>query len=193
MTERKESQLAFPGEGKESIAARLRQLIGNRSVRAAAQDWGLSFSTLNNYLSRGTEPSLNVALKIAQVEQVSMEWIATGVAAPASAKQVKSSKQENSLKTKDELRFAWLSAFEFMSDAEASALLRILISGGARGLIKSAELEKNWEEMFMSLTPELKERAIELVEAHVNAKKGASHGHSIDESIDLQADNKKAG
>lgn len=78
MATRKENDFAISEEGKEKIADRLRVLIGKRSVRAAAQDWGLSFSTLNNYLTRGTEPSLNVVIKIANVERVSVEWIATG-------------------------------------------------------------------------------------------------------------------
>ncbi|MBN6412584.1 XRE family transcriptional regulator [Escherichia coli] len=67
--------LSLPGETKESIPDRLRKLIGKRSVRAAAKDWGLSFSTLNNYLTRGTEPSLSVARQIAMIEGVTIEWI----------------------------------------------------------------------------------------------------------------------
>jgi hypothetical protein len=75
MDKLKGKSLSLPGDSKESISDRLRELIGNRSVRAAAKDWGLSFSTLNNYLTRGTEPSLSVALQIATVEGVTIEWI----------------------------------------------------------------------------------------------------------------------
>lgn len=70
------------GETKESIPERLKLLIGDRSARAAARDWGLSFSTLNNYLTRGTEPSLSVALQIAAIEGVSVEWLC-GLDVPA--------------------------------------------------------------------------------------------------------------
>ncbi|HAV8121582.1 TPA: XRE family transcriptional regulator [Escherichia coli] len=75
MNKQATTSLSFPGGRKESIAERLKRLIGPRSVRAAARDWGLSFSTLNNYLSRGTEPSLSVALQIASIEGVSVEWL----------------------------------------------------------------------------------------------------------------------
>ncbi|SQD03496.1 repressor protein [Escherichia coli] len=60
MDKLKGKSLSLPEVTKESIPERLRELIGKRSVRAAAKDWGLSFSTLNNYLTRGTEPSLSV-------------------------------------------------------------------------------------------------------------------------------------
>lgn len=76
MIEQKKQELSLSDTEKETIPDRLRALIAGRSVRGAAKDWGLSFSTLNNYLTRGTEPSLNVALRIAEVEQVSVEWLA---------------------------------------------------------------------------------------------------------------------
>lgn len=75
MTSKKHENLSFSGYSKENIPGRLRVLIGSRSIRSAAKDWGLSFSTLNNYLSRKIEPSLEVALKISSAENVSIEWI----------------------------------------------------------------------------------------------------------------------
>ncbi|HAP0139465.1 TPA: helix-turn-helix transcriptional regulator [Escherichia coli] len=75
MDKLKGKSLSLPEVTKESIPERLRELIGKRSVRAAAKDWGLSFSTLNNYLTRGTEPSLSVARQIAAIEGVTIEWI----------------------------------------------------------------------------------------------------------------------
>ncbi|MGL9772952.1 MAG: hypothetical protein ACR5LG_00725 [Sodalis sp. (in: enterobacteria)] len=58
--------------------ARLKQLTGNRSVRAAATEWGLSFSTLHNYLTRGTEPSFTVVQGIVYKKHVSLDWLAFG-------------------------------------------------------------------------------------------------------------------
>ncbi|WP_337049395.1 helix-turn-helix domain-containing protein [Serratia fonticola] len=75
----KANEFAFHGEGKESFKERLQQLIGSRSVRAAAKDWELPTSTLNNYLHKGTEPALRVVLTIAEAEGVSLEWLATGL------------------------------------------------------------------------------------------------------------------
>ncbi|HCK3135042.1 TPA: helix-turn-helix domain-containing protein, partial [Salmonella enterica subsp. enterica serovar Ruiru] len=69
---------SFVGEGKENFKARLQQLIGTRSVRAAAGDWGVPVSTLNNYLHKGTEPSFKVVCLISNKEQVSLNWLAYG-------------------------------------------------------------------------------------------------------------------
>lgn len=71
-------KVSLEGNAKETFADRLMHLVGNGSVRAAAKKWGLSYSTLNNYLTRGTIPALNVAQSIARIEGVSLEWLATG-------------------------------------------------------------------------------------------------------------------
>jgi len=63
-----ENQSVDGGEQDGLLADRLRTLIGSRSTRAAAKAWDLSYSTLNNYLNRGTEPSLSVARQIAERE-----------------------------------------------------------------------------------------------------------------------------
>ncbi|ORM61996.1 hypothetical protein HA45_19375 [Pantoea rodasii] len=188
MVEGKESEFSFVEDGKESIAHRLRALIGERSVREAAQDWGLSFSTLNNYLTRGTAPSLNVAIKIANVESVSVEWLATGV-----ERQTNSHKVDVPANEPNEfLRSTWMAAFELMNKSEAEALLRMIISGGARGLIKLAEHEASLEDIFMLLPPQLKARAIELVNAHVEAKKGASEESEMSDTASPAPDQKQA-
>ncbi|WP_053091602.1 MULTISPECIES: helix-turn-helix domain-containing protein [Serratia] len=75
----KANEFAFPDGGKESFKDRLQQLIGSRSVRAAAKDWNLPTSTINNYLHKGTEPALKVVLAVAEAEGVSLEWLATGL------------------------------------------------------------------------------------------------------------------
>ncbi|MBJ3693618.1 hypothetical protein JGC73_25500, partial [Salmonella enterica subsp. enterica serovar Typhimurium] len=69
---RKANEFAFDEERKENFIKRLKALVGTRSVRAAAKDWGLSFSTLNNYLSRGTEPSFIAMQAIAAKEHVTL-------------------------------------------------------------------------------------------------------------------------
>ncbi|KGT95353.1 hypothetical protein NG99_04765 [Erwinia typographi] len=187
MTHKKESEFSFGDTGKESIADRIRKLIGKRSVRAASQDWGLSFSTLNNYLSRGTEPSLNVATKIASMEGVSVDWLATGENLQA----VPMNEAQREGKSDELLRTTWMAAFEFMGRTEAEALLKIIINGGARGLIKLADNEASLEEAFMLLPPELKERAIALVDAHIEAKKGASEGSKFDRDISSADDEQR--
>ncbi|EOE2143539.1 helix-turn-helix domain-containing protein [Serratia marcescens] len=133
MSARNESKIAFPDEEKESISTRLRSLIGKRSVRAAAQDWGLSFSTLNNYLTRGTEPSLNVAIKISDVENVSVEWLATG----KSAARVDDTTSEHS--GNSPTKNAWLMVFDSLDDSDATALIRAIHRKGVEGLLSAAQ------------------------------------------------------
>lgn len=77
MTEENGS-FSFDAPGKESFKARLLSLIGNRSVRAAAKDWGVPVSTLNNYIHKGTEPSFKMACLISNKEHVSLNWLAFG-------------------------------------------------------------------------------------------------------------------
>ncbi|EHT3198995.1 helix-turn-helix domain-containing protein, partial [Escherichia coli] len=75
---RNDDAFSFVDRGKESFRERLVKLIGNRSVRTAASDWGIPPSTLNNYIHKGTEPSFKIACLISDKEQVSLNWLAYG-------------------------------------------------------------------------------------------------------------------
>lgn len=163
MTTRKENDFAISDEGKEKIADRLRTLIGKRSVRAAALDWGLSFSTLNNYLTRGTEPSLNMAIKIAHVERVSIEWLATGVEPERRNEKVAPLENQSAAK------IAWLMVLESLDDSEVHALLRAIHKKGVDGIVELATANSLDVEL-LQLPTEEKERLMALHEA----KKGAS-------------------
>ncbi|WP_053014273.1 MULTISPECIES: hypothetical protein [Xenorhabdus] len=132
MNGKKIAEVSFVEPTKESIAGRLKQLIGDRSVRAAAKDWGLSFSTLNNYLTRGTEPSLNVALKISQVERVSVEWIAAGTSEITNRKDSLSFMEQ---KKDEQLSTAWQYVFESLSAKDINELLRLIHRKGVEGLL----------------------------------------------------------
>jgi transcriptional regulator with XRE-family HTH domain len=59
------------------VAERLRGLIGNREIRAFAEQAGLSEGTLRN-LMKGGVPKLDSFMKIASAAGVSVEWLATG-------------------------------------------------------------------------------------------------------------------
>ncbi|EFE0378187.1 bacteriophage CI repressor [Escherichia coli] len=69
---------SFSQDRKESIQDRIKQLIGTRSLRKATSDWGLPYSTINNYFEKGTTPGLNVVATIAKLENVSLEWLVYG-------------------------------------------------------------------------------------------------------------------
>lgn len=55
---------------------RLASLLRGRSIRSAADDWGLPFSTVRNWLSRGSIPPLDTAAKVAKIEGISLDWLA---------------------------------------------------------------------------------------------------------------------
>ncbi|MBT9433075.1 XRE family transcriptional regulator [Candidatus Sodalis endolongispinus] len=78
MTSTKSKPLSLQFDGKESFKDRLRMLIGNRSVRAAAKDWGIPTSTLNNHLSKNTQPLLSMVQIIAHKESVGIDWLVNG-------------------------------------------------------------------------------------------------------------------
>ncbi|WP_242689348.1 XRE family transcriptional regulator [Photorhabdus cinerea] len=151
MNGKKIAEVSFVEPTKESIAGRLKQLIGDRSIRAAAKDWGLSFSTLNNYLTRGTEPSLNVALKISQVEQVSVEWIAAGTSEITSRKDSLSFMEQ---KKDEQLSTAWQYVFESLSAKDINELLRLIHRKGVEGLLtmtQTPQVKQDVEDAINSL------------------------------------------
>lgn len=125
----KQEMLSFDTMGKETLKDRLYKLMARRSVRAAAEDWGLPFSTLNNYLTKDTEPSLKNIQKIANKEQVTLEWIATGLG-PIVAKQTEEGDANREASDFGGLRMVW----DSLSEDERSQLLRVLGRKGADAL-----------------------------------------------------------
>ncbi|EJX1078730.1 helix-turn-helix domain containing protein [Escherichia coli] len=78
MSKQTADDFSFSQDRKESIQDRIKQLIGTRSLRKATSDWGLPYSTINNYFEKGTTPGLNVVATIAKLENVSLEWLVYG-------------------------------------------------------------------------------------------------------------------
>jgi len=60
------------------LADRIRQLMNDNSVSAFARKTGLSESLVRKYLN-GSDPSLSRAQQIAEKNNVSLSWLATGV------------------------------------------------------------------------------------------------------------------
>lgn len=186
----KESDFAFDTEEKENIAARLRKLIGKRTVRAAANDWGLSFSTLNNYLTRGTEPSLNVAIKIADIEDVSVEWLATGVASKShtrdlnlqsdSSASVESEhndlgdtdmgKKFDETRNINALTVAWDLIFKALSPEEVLELVKLFMQIGAKGIMEKLKYDGDVDAVWNDMNTQEKEQ---LIRVHGQVKKGS--------------------
>ncbi|WP_419792693.1 helix-turn-helix domain-containing protein [Serratia fonticola] len=125
-------KVSFQEPGKETFKDRLKALIGERSVRDAAEAWGLSYSTLNNYLNRDTVPGLNVAQYIAQCEGVDLEWLATGLgsvrAKPAHSAPVADTKT-------DELKRDWIRIYDRMTIKQREAVLDHIALNGIKAIL----------------------------------------------------------
>ncbi|CFQ99358.1 Bacteriophage CI repressor helix-turn-helix domain [Yersinia frederiksenii] len=165
----KENAFAIPLEGKESFSSRLQKLIGNRSVRAAAKDWGLPTSTINNYLHKGTEPAFKMVLAIAKAEGVSLEWLASGSNETHEELNKNHQVQQSTPEMVDPLRYAWMMVYESLNADEAGALLRVIHKKGVDGIVELATANSLDIEL-LQLPTEEKERLMALHEA----KKGAS-------------------
>lgn len=124
----------FTAEGKEKFKARLQSLIGARSVRAAAKEWGVPASTINNYLHKETEPSLKIACLISDKEQVSLEWLAYGQDKKQSEQTTKTEQKTTAAPAQ-----ALIAAWEILEPTEQEQLTRLLTLKGAEILIKLLE------------------------------------------------------
>jgi hypothetical protein len=169
MNNAKESDFAFPDDGKESIQDRFKALFKGRNLRRVAQDWGLPYSTLNNYFSKGATPGLDVVIKVSEIEHVSIEWLVLGSGAVSPQRAFEAQKRVELPAESEPLKSAWMTVFEYLDKEEVKALLRIIHKSGAKGIINSMQHEMELEEMLMQLPTEEKERLMALHEA----KKGA--------------------
>lgn len=67
-----------PLEKGSTFSERLKELIGNKSGRAFAKEAGISYSTLHNYLTNTSLPTLDNLIALATYLNVSVQWLATG-------------------------------------------------------------------------------------------------------------------
>lgn len=165
MTERKD-EFSFEGESKESLKDRLLKLIGDRPRRAAAQDWGIKYATLNNYLtSKGSVPRPNVARQIAEAEGVNVNWILYG-----DSESIKESKnlgkigimqhsQESGRSSVPAHIQGLVDMLEILTSEEAEKVLRVLKKKGVDTLLEITD-ETNLE--LLSLPMTIKKLAVTL-------------------------------
>lgn len=172
----KETKVAIHEDGKETLSERLRSLIGKRSARTAAKDWGLSFSTLNNYLNRGTEPSFSVAVRIAEIEGVSIEWLAFG-GKMSSQKGGESlscpttNSNEFIVGASDGVKAAWMMVYDSLDKEDTEALLRLIHREGVKGILNAAQTGTLDAQDFMSLSEADRQRVLRLAK---QIREGAS-------------------
>lgn len=126
---KKSTTVSAEGEVKETFKDRLLILIGGRSVRQASTDWGLPYSTLNNYLTRNTMPTLNVVIDISQIENVSIDWLAYG------GIEMRKNTETPEVTEKNQLKDKWLMILESIDETDAEALIRAIHRKGVEGLL----------------------------------------------------------
>lgn len=66
------------GDNSDALAVRLNELIGDESHMSFARRCGFSVGALKNYLTKGTIPSADKAMQIADVCGVRLEWLIHG-------------------------------------------------------------------------------------------------------------------
>ncbi|WP_272537045.1 XRE family transcriptional regulator [Providencia sp. PROV206] len=139
MNRKKTLEVSFQDKTKESLLTtrsafkeRLKILIGNRSIRTAAKDWGLSFSTLNNYLTKDTDPALSTIQSIATQENVSLDWLVNGL---DQGGETLSTNTDND--SKRELSSVWNMLFNIMTTEQVNQLIRIITTKGIDGILES--------------------------------------------------------
>ncbi|MGL9773630.1 MAG: hypothetical protein ACR5LG_06030 [Sodalis sp. (in: enterobacteria)] len=167
----KTSNFAFDMDGKENFVARLKQLIGNRSARAAATEWGLSFSTLHNYLTRGTEPSYTVVQSITYKEHVSLDWLAFSLLCTqkevASTSEILSINEESLIE--DPLEATWHMIYKSLNKKDLEALIMPAFARRAKGVLALSGRKDDLDSLLLQLPKEEKERLIALHEAKKEA------------------------
>ncbi|CDT71839.1 S24 family peptidase [Vibrio sp. 10N.237.312.C02] len=73
-----EKLLSLDDSTLESVHNRIERLMNGRVGRECAQDWDVPHSTLVTLLHRRSDPKLSMLLKIANAEDVTIDWLATG-------------------------------------------------------------------------------------------------------------------
>lgn len=197
----KERDVSLSQMGKESVRDRIKKLFKGRSLRKVSLDWDLPYSTLNNYFSRSATPSVDVLVKIAELENVSLNWLATGrddthQIDEISHKDVslKQGKDTSSgvapLKDDKFLSLTWVMFFEALSHDEKAQIIDIYAKIGIKGVLSLLSHAESTSSAWLHLTPEEQERLLRLND---QIKKGSSKSCQGVTTSDLSDDNTKAG
>jgi phage repressor protein C with HTH and peptisase S24 domain len=78
MDKKKESKLSFPEKGIESFIVRLKELLGEGSLRSFAQAIDASEGGVRKWFTNSTKPAFDKVVKISRLYKVNLEWLATG-------------------------------------------------------------------------------------------------------------------
>ncbi|WPU22600.1 hypothetical protein RI049_21630 [Cedecea neteri] len=210
MANQNEEGFSFLRNEKESVQERLKSLFNGRSLRQASIDWGLPYSTLNNYFSKGATPGLDVVIRVAEIEGVPVGWLATGRnevvmmdeahRGTAADTSLDMSNQEScdvtaATATKETtadsgISLAWNMIYDALSPAERVSLINLFVKIGAKGILEKMQHINEFDSAWEQLDSEEKERLIRLNE---QLKKGSSEPDQQASETGLTSSNKKAG
>ena len=188
MSTEKETVLTISPDGKESMHDRIKSLFRGRWMRKVASDWGLAYSTLNNYFARSGSPNIEVLILIAMKEGVSLEWLATG-RKPSNHEESSATTPTESRSNPNALIATWQTLFDSLKEEEVKSLLSLIMRMGVNGLLELAEMKTTIDSAFLRLDEGEKERLWALHEA----KKGSSELDQMSSESALTSNDKKAG
>ncbi|HHR6441145.1 TPA: helix-turn-helix domain-containing protein [Providencia alcalifaciens] len=172
MKGKKSENVSFADATKETLIERIQELIQGRSIRSVSIEWGLPYSTLNNYLNKGTDPSFKAIQTIAEAEQVSLDWLAFGI----NRSELEPQKEEETPKMDRRLmKNSWDMVYESLSTDEISELLKAIHRKGIEGILKTS---------FMN--DDSIENSIERLQIRPTLKQAIKLAIAGDESIDRE-------
>lgn len=192
MNKAKEIEVSFTQYGKESIRDRIKSLFKGRSLRRVSLDWDLPYSTLNNYFARSATPSVDVLVKISDIENVSLNWLATGredtlaldesdstqdcrirtdMARYAEDNEILAGAIATPLKDDKFMSLTWSMFFEALNHEEKLHLIDIYAKIGAKGVLALLSNVNGSSTELLNLSPEEQRRLMHMNE---QIKKGSS-------------------
>lgn len=172
MKGKKNESVSFADATKETLIERIHKLIQGRSIRSVSIEWGLPYSTLNNYLNKGTDPSFKAIQTIAEAERVSLDWLAFGI----NKSELESIREKEAPKMDRQLmKNSWDMVYESLSTDEISELLKAIHRKGIEGILKTS---------FMN--DDSIESSIERLQIRPTLKQAIKLALAGDESIDRE-------
>ncbi len=142
---KKEQTRSFGSKEKEPVIDRIFQLVDRYPSRSqAARAWGMNISTLQNYYKRkDIEPTPRKAhlLKIAEKEQVSLDWLLTGEGEiPDFKKSIKNEMNKKELIIKqgvsnELIDLKIMELLSFLSKDEKERIMEVLVRKGVETVL----------------------------------------------------------
>ena len=109
----------------DQFPARLKQAVGDKSIRGFARDCGFSDTVLRQYLNGQSEPTRPALLAIARTANISVEWLATGQSVTGAKDSSKASAEDYIYKDPLAFETGWLRA-EFPNAFENLLLTQVV-------------------------------------------------------------------